>query len=264
MKKFELQEFKNILTGFINPIDDTLTTICNVTRAMPMLSVIKHNKNKSDAVIKERLLFEVDFPDEHVFSMNYISYFSIEDCNFLVLSRLFTSKFAVVNIDATTLNPHYFGVDWLTSIITAIHWTKDSRWIIGGYETGSIAIWNIIEIVDEYKNSSIKKKAVLKDDLLPFKLEFRTLLSSSAVDSSEIIAIDSNYDSEMFIAVSKSLNITLHSIGNGQCLNWIKLSQHNWIVQGVQLSKNGYQIYFSTKDSVWYFYIDTLCLYFRS
>ena len=239
-KKYDFHELKYILTGFSKQADDNAITIWKVKKVIPMLSVIRHKKQKSEDLMKDSLLFEIEFPNEYVLPMNYISYFTVQDKDYLVISRLFTSRFAVINMDSFNLAINYFNVDCLTSVITAIHWTKDSVNIIGGYKTGSIAIWKIVENSDDIKSSSMKKKTAIKDDSLPFRLEFRVLLSSSAIDSSEIIAIDSNYDSEMFVAITKKLSVTIHSIGNGQWLNWIKLDQPNYIIQGVQLSKNGW------------------------
>lgn len=44
----------------------------------------------------------------------------------------------------------------------------------------------------------------------------------------------------MFVAITKNLSVTIHSLENGQCLNWIKLSFDKRLIHGIQLSKNGY------------------------
>lgn len=75
---------------------------------------------------------------------------------------------------------------------------------------------------------------------MAYYLEFTTLLSSPATDSSEVVSISSSVDLGMFVSMTKNFTVTIHSIQSGQCLNWIKLSAERRYLQGVQLSKNGY------------------------
>ena len=215
-------------------------------KTIPLLSIEKYKKEKSDPVQKEIIYFEVDFPSEHVLPRNYISQFTVHGRDFATIWRLFTARFVIVNLDAWSMYPTYYGVDCLSSIITAIHWTKDNKYIIGGYQTGSICIWSINHKEDTSKSTVSKKKIWTKNDFIPFTIELKVLLSSSVVDNTEIISIDSNIDSGMFIAITKSLNVTIHSIGNGQWLNWIKLSCPNCSIHWIQLSKNGYLIPYIT------------------
>ena len=239
---FKKQEFKNssvILTGNLKNHEETFHLISKMVKTIPLLSIEKYKKEKSDPVLKEIIMFEIDFPNDQLIPTNYISQFTIQGRDFAAIARLFTSKFVLVNLDPWSMHPTYYGVDWLTSIITVIHWTKDNKYIIGGYQTGTICIWSIVPKDDLSKSSMSKKKIWTKNDFIPFTIELKVIHSSSVVDNSEIISIDSSIDSGMFIAITKNLNVTIHSIGNGQWLNWIKLSCPNWSIHGVQLSKNG-------------------------
>ena len=77
-------------------------------------------------------------------------------------------------------------------------------------------------------------------DVKPYAINFKSLQSSANENGIEIVAIDANSDLGMFIAINKGFCVTVHSLQSGQCLNWIKFTYDKRIIQGIQLSKNGY------------------------
>ena len=151
----------------------------------------------------------------------------------MVISRLYTSSFGVINLDQETMSCKFYGIDWMSNMVSWVHCTIDNKTLITGYQSGSIAIWDIIDCDKKYQRNEASKTPKID-----FKL--RTLHSASPVDSSEVFCIDANVDLGMFIAVTKSNLYTIHSLNNGQCLNWIKMSPSSRNLHWVRLSKNGY------------------------
>jgi hypothetical protein len=140
--------FRNmhILTGNLKTYKNAFHLVWKINKTMPLISVERYKKETSNPSVIGKVMFEVDFPSEHLLPMNYISQFSINKSDYIVVSRLLTSKFAIVSLESEPMKCHYFGVDALTNIITAIHCCEDSKTIICGYQSGSIALWNIREI----------------------------------------------------------------------------------------------------------------------
>lgn len=87
---------------------------------MPLISVHRY-KDKVRPTETERVFFEVDYPNDYVFPSNYISQFTIQGKDYIVISRLLTSKFAVVSLESEPMKCYYYGLDCLTTIITSIH-----------------------------------------------------------------------------------------------------------------------------------------------
>ena len=201
--------------------------------------MFNENIGRTQPTLIQELRFEIEYPRDYCFTNNYISQFSIQNKDFMVISRLYTSSFGVINLDQETMSCKFYGIDWISSMVSWVHCTRDSKTLITGYQTGSIAIWDIIDC-DKNQNNENNKNEASKTPILDFKL--RTLHSASPVDHSEIFCIDANVDLGMFIAVTKTNLYTIHSLNNGQCLNWIKMSPSSTILHWVRLSKNGYFI----------------------
>lgn len=245
--------YMSIITGSLKNHEDSFYLLWKVNKLMPLLSVEKYKKEKSDPTFLERVIFEVDFPNEYVLPSNYISQFTIQGKDYMVVGRLFTSKFAVVNLDSGPMKSQYYGLDTLTTLISAIHCTRDGKTIIAGYQSGTIGIWSIYDTEDSkfsaqrkresafaFRNNPFKRLYGDGTNMPPFIVEFKTLCSSSNADGCEIVSIDANCDLGVFVAVTKNMTVTVHSIETGECLNWIKLTSERRFIHGIQLSKNGY------------------------
>lgn len=206
---------------------------------MPLIRVERYKKEKNDPTLLGSLMFEVEYASEHLLPMNYISQFSLNKTDFIVIGRLLTSKFAVIQLGCDPMECQYFGLDSLTTLITSIHCSEDSKTIIAGYQSGSIALWSI---VDAAKASKSKGPTASFKISSPYLLELKSLQSSCHIDGTEIVAIDSNVDLGMFCAINKNFCVTIHSLQTGQCLNYIKFNFERRSIHGLQLSKNGYFI----------------------
>ena len=235
-KKFVFE----ILTGNLKNHEQHFHLATKINQITPMLCIQKYKKGRLQPSFEQELKFEIEFPYEYCFANNYISQFTVYNKDFMVISRLYTSSFGVINLDQESMSCKFYGIDCMSSMVTCVHWTKDNKTLIAGYQTGSIAIWDIKPSDRCQLITRDNKGEVTKTPAIDFKL--RTLHSASPSDNSEILCIDANVDLGMFIAVTKSNLYTIHSISNGQCLNWIKMSPSSRMLHGVRLSKNGYFI----------------------
>lgn len=139
--------FRNmsVLTGNLKNSESTFHLVWKINKSMPLISVQRYKKDKIPPTALDRVIFEVEYPSDSVFPSNYISQFTLQGKDYIVISRLLTSKFAVISCDNEPIKCHYYGLDCLTNIITSIHCTADNQTIIAGYQTGSIGIWSIKE-----------------------------------------------------------------------------------------------------------------------
>ena len=134
-----------IKTGIIKDDCNIIHLVWKINKLVPLISIHKNKKEIDNSCLKQKVTFEVEAPkDDLVFCNHYISQFSLNKNDYIVIGRLVTSNFVVVNVNGETrMKWEYFGLDALTNTVTSIHWSKDNKSIIAGYETGSIAIWEI-------------------------------------------------------------------------------------------------------------------------
>lgn len=133
----------SLLTGIFKNNDENMFFVWKDTRLMSLLIIEKSRKEKSRLALKNKVVLEIDYPYSYVFPKCYITRFNINKKEFMVVGRLFTSKFAIVSLDNDSMKCKYYGIDALTSIITAIHCPRNNKSIITGYQTGSFGIWAI-------------------------------------------------------------------------------------------------------------------------
>ena len=151
-------ERMTIIGGNLKDECNSFYLVWKINKVIPLISVHKNKKERDNSTTKEKLTFEiVDPKDKYLLPMNYVSQFTLNRKEFVVIGRLVTSQFAIVDTSSEPMECKYFGVDALTNTITAIHCSKDNKSIIAGYETGTIAIWEIKSSINQEESKEERK-----------------------------------------------------------------------------------------------------------